>query len=60
MKKNNLPSKPSDTDIDFTGMHLSEITDAFNTPGGEEEIVNEQEQSEIVNEEEENQTTNKE
>jgi len=45
-------------EVDFTGMHLSEIEKLLAKPGDDEEIVNEQEQNEIVNEEEEGQTTN--
>lgn len=59
MQKNKETTGPA-KETEFTGMHLSEIADALNIPGDEEEIVNEQEQNKIVNEEEEeNQTTNK-
>lgn len=53
MKKNNFLQKNSDTDIDVTGMHLSEIAGFFKRePGGEEVVVNEEEQTEVVNQDE--------
>jgi len=53
MEKNNPSSKVVDNDVDITGMHLSEIADAFIASDDKEEvIVNEQEQNEVTNQEE--------
>ena len=59
MKKDNHPPKPADADIEFTGMHLSEIADVFKSATDKKEadkeeiIVNEQKQNEVTNQEEE-------
>lgn len=53
MEKNNFLQKNPDTDIDATGMHLSEIAGFLKSePGGEEVVVNEEEQTEVVNQDE--------
>ncbi len=53
MEKNNFLQKSPTTDIDATGMHLSEIAGFLKAePGGEEVVVNEEEQTEVVNQDE--------